>query len=119
MRPRTTHRCGPIEPNHRGIISFERVVVADEAVEPGDAVVERARGSVVLFGRPVEPGTAALARDRGDGFDQLGTAALAAHRCIDEQILQVADFAPHPAMGVEEIMGDPDERRGRTAEAGA
>src|SRR5215467_6970342 len=58
----------------------QRVVVADEAVEAGDPVVERPRGRVVLFGRPIEPATAALAGDCGDGFDQLGAASLPADR---------------------------------------
>jgi len=56
----------------------QRVVVADEAVEAGDPVVERPCGRVVLFGRPIEPGTAALAGNCGDGFDQLGAATLPA-----------------------------------------
>src|SRR6266446_9699300 len=52
----------PINRRH----SIEHVVVADEAVEPGDPVVERPGDGIVLFRRPVEPGAAALARHRGD-----------------------------------------------------
>src|SRR6516164_3097630 len=74
----------------------QRVVVADEAVEAGDPVVERPCGRVVLFGRPIEPGTAALAGNCGDGFDQLGAAALPPDCRVDKQILQVADLAHHP-----------------------
>jgi hypothetical protein len=72
---------GPV--GEKGSVAFclsKRVVVADEAVEAGDPVVERPRGRVVLFGRPIEPATAALAGDCGDGFDQLGAASLPADR---------------------------------------
>src|SRR6516165_7202107 len=88
--------------------SIERVIVADEAVEPSYPVVERPRRGIVLLRRPVEPGAAALARDRGNRFDQFAAATVAAGSRVDEQILQVADLAGHPSMGVEEIVGDPD-----------
>src|SRR5262249_19542717 len=96
--------------------SLEREVIADKAVEAGDAVVKRARGGVVLLCRPIEPCAAALAGNCGNRFDQPGPAPLPPGRSIDKQILQVADLAGHPGMGVKEIVGDADERRRGIAE---
>src|SRR5215475_9279304 len=87
--------------------SYQRVVVADKAVEPSDAVVERARGRIVLFGCPIEPGATTFVCDGSDRFDQLGAAALAADRRVNKQILQIADLSRHPRMGVKEIVSDP------------
>src|SRR5271166_834658 len=95
----------------------QRVIVADEAVEPGDPVVERARRGVALFGRPVKPGAAPLAGGCGDGFDQPAAAAMPAGGAVDKQILEVADLPIHPGMGVEEIVRDPDQGCGVAAEA--
>jgi hypothetical protein len=100
-----------------GVGSIECVIVADEAVEPRDPVVEWPRDGIVLFGRPVEPGAAALAGDPSDGSDQPAAAAMAARASVDEQVLQIADVLHHPGMGMEEIMGDADKRRVGAAEA--
>jgi hypothetical protein len=75
------------------MLLVERVIVADEAAEMGDAVVERASGRVVFLGCPVEAQAAALAGDVGDGLDQSGADAMAAGGGVDEQILQIADLA--------------------------
>ena len=40
------------------------------------------------------------ASDRGNGFDQLAAATLAADPLVDEQILQVARFPCHSRMSV-------------------
>ena len=85
---RNAFRCGFQPPP-----LLERVVVSDEAVEPGDAVVERAGGGVVVLGRPIE---AAGTRVRGP---PAATASISwrptpRRRAIgvDEEILEVADL---------------------------
>src|SRR5580704_7773026 len=93
----------------------QRVVVSDEAVEAGDAVVERARGGIVLLRRPVEPVTTAVAGGRGDCFDEPAAYAAVPGGGVDKEILQVTDLLGSPGMCVKEIVGDPDERRGRAA----
>jgi hypothetical protein len=95
--------------------SCELVIVTDEAAEAGNPVVERPRRSVVLLRRPVEPEATAVAGRRGDCFDQCPAGAAAPGGGVDEEILQVADLPGSPRMRVKEIVGDPDERRGRAA----
>jgi hypothetical protein len=41
---------------------------------------------------------------------------LAAHPFVDKEILQIADLARHPSIGMEEVVSDPDQRRGLAAE---
>src|SRR5947209_2096194 len=94
---------------------LERAVVADKAAKAGNPVVERPRRSVVLLRRPVEPVAAALAGGRGNRFDQAAADAAAPCLGVDEEILRVADLLGSPRMRVEEIVRDPDERRGRAA----
>src|SRR5271163_4870199 len=71
---------------------IEGVVVADEAAETGDAVVQRTSGGVVFLGCPVEAHAAALACDRRDRVDQFAAGAGAAVGRVDVQILQIANF---------------------------
>src|SRR5436190_7007183 len=84
-----------------------RIIVADEAREPGDLVVEDTGAGVVLLGQPVEARTTARARRRRDRLDQRPRRALAAHGLVDEQVGEIADIV-EPDAGVEQIMGDAD-----------
>src|ERR1700731_615644 len=94
---------------------LERVIVADKAVEAGNPVVERPRCCVVFLGRPVETVAAALAGRPSDRFDEPTANAAASEGCVDKEILQVTDLLGRPGVRVKEVVGDPDERRGRAA----
>src|SRR5258708_688978 len=64
-------------------------------------------------------GRAAARWARGAGGargDRLARAPGRGTRRVDDQIREVAPFLGRPGMGVKEIMGDPEERRGVAAE---
>ena len=84
----------------------------------GDPVVQGTGGRVVFLGRPIEAQAAAFAGERGDRSINLPPMP-AAGGGVDKQILQVADLARGPGMGMEQIMGDPDQRSVGAAEPGA
>ena len=87
--------------------SFECIVVADEAIEPGDPVVKGAHYGIIRLCRPVEPITTTFTCRRGDRFDQPAARTAAPNGAVDEQILEIADFLRRPGMGVKEVVNDP------------
>jgi hypothetical protein len=57
---------------------------------------------------PVVPGRAAIPRRLGDPLDQRPRRAAAAHRLVDEQVLQVAGLFT-PERGMEEVVRQADQ----------
>src|SRR6185437_7424623 len=105
-------RCMPDFPGGR-----ERVL--DEAEILPHPIVEPPRHGIGFMRQPIRTHRSRGLRRRGDRLDQKTSAAHAAGRRIDVQILQIAGVLGRPGVLVKQEMHDAEDAIGRVARAQA